>query len=253
MCLLIAKPPGKTIPFEHLENGFSNNPHGCGISYPARGKMVVKKKISWKAKDVARELAKIGDAPALVHFRYATHGSKNDANTHPFLLPGNVWAAAHNGVIHGMKARPDESDTRAFLRSFVVPAIRKIKDAKVQFDLEQIIGTNNKIVLLNADGEFVYLNKDKGEEHEGIWYSNNQYSYNWKGGYDYDESFYGNFLPSKFDISPANEWRQFDISDMQCCYCGAHVWHMGFAQSLKINSKTGDVCCSDCYAHLIDY
>ena len=127
MCLLIFKPEGITVPHDYLVNADISNPHGCGIAYPDGKVTRTLKGAKWGADDIGKALASIGTAPAIIHFRFATHGSQVDSNTHPFLLPRGV-AAAHNGVISGVTCRQDESDTRAYLRQHVAPFVTKGQD-----------------------------------------------------------------------------------------------------------------------------
>lgn len=256
MCLLITKPEGAEIPLEHLQNGYDNNSHGCGIAYPSNGRIVVRKGADWKAEDIAAELKKIGSAPALVHFRYMTHGSRVNENTHPFLLPGNVWGAAHNGIIRipGMQERKDESDTRAFLRSFVSPAIKHLRDKDVQEALAKMIGSGNKIALLHADGTHIILNESQGIWDEGIWYSNNQYSYSMEAYYsnqwedDYSGKYFGR-AKQKQKVASGN-WVETEVSTMACDYCGTHISNMDMVGTILINRITGHIRCENCDSFL---
>src|SRR5512145_2186340 len=57
-------------------------------------------------------------SPFVLHFRFATHGSKGIDNVHPFIIAGGAVAVFHNGVLpspsYGMTG---ESDTAYFCRS----------------------------------------------------------------------------------------------------------------------------------------
>lgn len=267
MCLLICKPEGKTVPFEYLQNAIESNPHGCGITFPSRGKVIVKKNVKWKAKDIAKALDKIGTAPALIHFRWATHGSKINDNTHPFLLPGNQWSAAHNGIISGIKTRKDESDTRAFLRKNVVPVMRNLKEKEVQGALEKFLGMSNKVALLNADGSHIILNESQGHWNDGVWYSNTGYKSNSYPVYGDEDDYWSGMDRSEYsggklwysrpesnlevkEIAIPSNYIRMKVMELACDYCGTHVSGLGHESGVAINKSTGTMYCEECESFL---
>ena len=174
MCLLILKPAGKTIPKSYLENASERNPHGCGIAYAKEGQITVEKSAKWSASEIQMILDEHSDHPAIIHFRYATHGSQNKDNTHPFVL-NDSWVAAHNGIIPNMKTLHDESDTRAFLRQRVIPLLQsnvRLDDDAILKQLGKAMGNTNKMAFLCVDGSFGIANKKAGHWKDGVWYSN---------------------------------------------------------------------------------
>ena len=200
MCLLIVKPAGATVPTEYLEEAADANPHGCGIAYATGRRVKVKKGAHWGADDLARHLDRIGaDTPALIHFRWKTHGPQDRDNTHPFHLPGR-WAAAHNGIIT-IPTRTDESDTRAFLRLRVHPLLSAGADLSAA-PIVQRIGAmvpGNKLAFLHGDGRWGIANEPAGDWEGGVWYSNDSYlplPQYYRGssyGRSYDYSSHGGF------------------------------------------------------------
>lgn len=105
------------------------NPHGAGIAWPTPEGMVYYKGLTaFEVYEVLRNIPR----PALVHFRYATHGPKEARLTHPFplgdraILDPSLTGIApavliHNGVwgnywMHrpawAMKLVGDMSDTQ---------------------------------------------------------------------------------------------------------------------------------------------
>ena len=192
MCLLLFKPADKIVPDKHLVVADRNNPHGCGIAVAMGDRIIIEKAPSWGAEEIIKLLNKYEGHPVIVHFRYATHGSKNVENTHPFRL-NDDWVAAHNGVISNVKTLDDESDTRAFLRLNVIPMLEnkwKLTDADVLKLLAQEMGTSNKMTFMDKEGNIAIANESQGHWKEGIWYSNGGYNtcnyYGYADDYDYD-------------------------------------------------------------------
>lgn len=177
MCLLIYKPAGLEIPKSELRLAHEANPDGAGIAYATGRKTVIRKSAKWDDTHVAKELSGLRDAPAIVHFRFATHGSTTHANAHPFAMP-RKWAAAHNGVIQGMPCGPDESDTRAFLRTTVAPILtdRELTEADTAA-LGKAMGIGNKMTFLSPSGAIRIANEHMGDWIEGIWYSNRNHDW----------------------------------------------------------------------------
>ncbi len=187
MCILITKPAGVTISRENLLNCYENNGHGAGFVAAVNGEFVVWKHPDEKFPVFYDEFLKYQDHPMLIHFRLATHGSKTHENTHPFEV-SDEWYGAHNGIIHQIKAGKDESDTRAFIRKCITPAV--IRDSSVMYDdgfldgLGDMVG-HNKLAFINRDGVFRYINKDLGGDDLGCWWSNDGYKTSRIFGYSY--------------------------------------------------------------------
>lgn len=173
MCLLIYKPSNVSVPSANLLHAARVNPDGAGIAYYRKRKVHVVKSPRWSGNDVVRELERIADAPAIIHFRMATHGSVSRDNAHPFSLP-HGHAAAHNGVIPGMTCRPDESDTRAFLRDFVAPYLDKSGDVSPSLLSRwgKEVGCSNKLAIMAPTGKVHLINESSGTWIDGAWYSN---------------------------------------------------------------------------------
>lgn len=173
MCLLIFKPESATVPASYLHAAHRANRDGAGIAYHTGRRVAVEKSPRWNGFDVERALKRIGSAPAIIHFRLATHGSVTRDNAHPFPLPFG-YAAAHNGVINGLECLPDESDTRAFLRVHVSPYLDEsgeIPPSLVSL-WEKEIGSANKVALMSPGGEVTLVNAKSGTWLDGVWYSN---------------------------------------------------------------------------------
>lgn len=227
MCLLIVKPAGHSIPFSHLENADRENPHGCGIAFADGCDVKISKGAKWGAQEIAAQLDKLTDCPALVHFRYATHGSQNNDNTHPFSL-SKKWSAAHNGIISGMQCKKDESDTRAFLRNNVEPVLKAggcLTDKRILSLFEQTVGAGNKLAFLHASGRYSIANEKSGHWNGGAWYSNHSYE---KQEYSYA----GEYFP---------DYHFYDTRELDCQWCGREI-----RGKFAAERDTGKLLCEDC-------
>lgn len=176
MCLLIVKPKGREIPLSYLINASLMHPHGAGIAWSDGQRSYMRKGVTLSGKEIHGLLGALYDVPCIIHFRYATHGSVSEKNTHPFRLPRG-WLAAHNGVIDSVKCRADESDTRAFLRLHVAPLLRKgrsLHDKRTLSRLSRLIG-HSKMAFLSPSGKISIANEERGHWNGGVWYSNYTY------------------------------------------------------------------------------
>lgn len=189
MCLAIYKPADKKITREHLENGFQKNTDGCGIAFSENGKLTIIKGLftfdKFYEEYTARE-----HLPMLIHFRWATHGGTNQLNCHPFDMCDGKYAVIHNGVISIKTTIAELSDTGNFVRLVLEPmfengiepfqATPENKYAPygaLKFLIEQTIGKNNKIVVMDGDGRVSFFNEDGGAWDGGVWFSNTGYKY----------------------------------------------------------------------------
>jgi hypothetical protein len=200
MCLAIYKPAGKSIPTEHLEEGFLSNPHGAGFSYAINGELHSQKGF-FKFNNFlkAYEKAVTKDAVALVHFRYATHGEQNEFNCHPWPACGGEYSVIHNGILN-IQSTKEKSDTGHFVDEVLTPMLEKVAspdDPALRFLVESTIGSGNKILVMDVAGKVTIYNEKSGTWDEGIWYSN--------CGYLPVTNYYsGRFLPQYYhDSVPA--------------------------------------------------
>jgi predicted glutamine amidotransferase len=79
------------------------NPDGTGIGvFDENGRPQVRKEAmaAWQAADFATEAHQMTGTTFIAHVRYATTGSLDIRNTHPFLQDGRIFA--HNGVVEGL-------------------------------------------------------------------------------------------------------------------------------------------------------
>lgn len=129
MCVIIAVPAGQPLPpLSELRAAFATNPHGAGF---------VTKSSHYKSLHFGtfyRHLSErdINEA-CIIHFRYATHGSKSVKNCHPFYK-GGVWFA-HNGVLPYPSIN-DRTDSWLYFNNVVWPAMKKYGYGSLEVGVE---------------------------------------------------------------------------------------------------------------------
>lgn len=172
MCLIAYVPQGKSLSRDVFDKAGQVNPDGIGVmSINGVEKFFGNKQLK-RARSYVAGLAVEGVAHA-VHWRYATHGTKQLALCHPFKLPNTEAWLMHNGVIGAtsLEANDDASDTLLF--------VNKLTNAPATHDsleywskIANEIGRHNKGLVMYPDGKFVILNQDEGVTVDDIWYSN---------------------------------------------------------------------------------
>lgn len=178
MCLLLLKPAGKDIPEEYIDESWRINHDGGGMAWAEPSGEIWWHKGFMNLKDMKAGMAdNLKGKPAIVHFRFATHGLKNKDNCHPFHS-GDGIMMAHNGVINSVRTRKDESDTAAFSRIILEPILMKRPDKMFDQDFKHLIEQmtlGSKLAFLNGKGDHVIIHEDMGVWDDGVWYSNRGY------------------------------------------------------------------------------
>ncbi|WAJ44171.1 class II glutamine amidotransferase [Mycobacterium sp. Aquia_216] len=88
---------------DSLSEQSRRNPDGTGLGvFDADGQPQLYKEpiAAWQDADFATEAHRLTGTTFVAHVRYATTGSLDIRNTHPFLQDGRVFA--HNGVVEGL-------------------------------------------------------------------------------------------------------------------------------------------------------
>ena len=94
MCIIIVKSKDKQVSPEILKNSSRINPHGLGVIFLDTNEVKYYQSKDWKVLDTNR--------PYIAHFRLATRGKVNKANTHPIVCGNNTnELLMHNGTIAG--------------------------------------------------------------------------------------------------------------------------------------------------------
>ncbi len=186
MCMLTFLPPNTTPDLDALACGAEFNDDGHGFAIVTADQIIVRHGLDSAemivAFDELRDQHPSG--PALFHSRFATHGTCDVDNCHPFPINHDTRTMlAHNGILPRRvqpKRGDRRSDTRIAAEDFLP---RKGYDAwddpLAQRDLARWLGPDNKLVVLTIDPryrEHAYLiNEDAGIWEHGIWYSNADY------------------------------------------------------------------------------
>jgi hypothetical protein len=187
--MITVKSFGTDLPLEkHLRNGESRNKDGIGIALLKADKteIFIKKDfkevnefIKWFYDNVKKEDA------CIVHFRYATHGLKDNGNRHPFPITKNKellrkeelvckMVVAHNGVISSYGQHIKYSDTQKFILDILSDDVVKdnIGNTTVQKLIENFLG-GDRLVIMSSEGALYYWGKWYKEG--DIYYSNDGY------------------------------------------------------------------------------
>lgn len=102
MCLIIHKPKGKRIPTDIIQRAKVINPHGFGVTYLDNGK--TRKLFSYANIDHILATSR----PLVAHFRFATVGTIDTDNIHPFHIDKNTVIFSNGTVAgYGTKTKSD--------------------------------------------------------------------------------------------------------------------------------------------------
>lgn len=152
MCILILKPKGVKLPdYTTLMRCAQHNPHGYGYATPD-GYM-------FKTLDRNSFIQSLYEAdenlPMLIHFRYATHGSKKCSNCHPFRDDANGLIFAHNGVLN-IQTLKDKTDSETAFKLLFSPSSDRYGYGSKQFinAVESIRG-DSRFGFMNDDGDII--------------------------------------------------------------------------------------------------
>jgi predicted glutamine amidotransferase len=88
---------------DNLSEQSRRNPDGSGLGvFDAQGRPQVHKQpiAAWEDAEFATEAHDLTGTTFVAHVRYATTGSHDMVNTHPFLQDGRIFA--HNGMLQGL-------------------------------------------------------------------------------------------------------------------------------------------------------
>jgi len=173
MCLIIAKPKNKKITKQKIESMMRDNPHGAGVAWIDKTKKLRVEKGFFDAHDFYKFLKNIDECDCLIHARYATSGKIDKDTCHPFFVSQKI-AVAHNGIFSNYNNSDLFSDTQIVLENILKPNSGRERNLDYQVFLKSFCGTSNKLCFLDAQG-FVIINKNLGQEIDGIWYSQPQF------------------------------------------------------------------------------
>lgn len=191
MCMIAYQPSGNdAFPREVFTNAWSHNHHGAGYMFCHNGKVVIRKPF-YKLRELIRayeaDHVQFGaTSPFVVHFRWATHGTKEAVNVHPHPLDDGKAGLVHNGVLSAFTPpwkQNDLSDTAWFCRTVLVkrPAEQLVDQGFAEM-LAEMITDSNKMVILSHTGRAMIINPKAGAaQYDGVrWYSNSDFKEKYK-------------------------------------------------------------------------
>lgn len=182
MCLIIAKPFGKTFDKNHLLEAAKTNRDGIGMSYRVRtleGQELPTIRVV-KSMDMRKAIADweaIYTHPnfeCVIHLRYGTHGSVSLDNVHPFTTT-HGYHMHHNGILP-IKTWDNMTDTECYMNSVIDNYSGELLFNEFnRREIESDIGAYNKFVFHTPSGIEI-MNEASGHWHSnGCWYSNYGY------------------------------------------------------------------------------
>lgn len=180
MCIAIHAPREKELSRESLEICWENNNDGAGFMFAHDGELYVHKElVSFNSfyKHYKKMYDKFGaESPFVVHFRIRTHGEVDLVNCHPHMVNDNL-GFAHNGILSKIvvPVTSDLSDTILFNQTILQQLPPLALNNPAVISLLKSFCSGNKLVFLDNQGNSLIVNKNLGEEDNGIWYSNTSY------------------------------------------------------------------------------
>ena len=255
MCLAIFKPAGKAIPVEHLVNAAIANPDGAGIAYATGDAIHIEKGFFDGAITLAEKLSDIEHLPAAIHLRWATQGTVDSTNCHPFDV-GRGWSLIHNGIIQTMPYDKEYSDTFLYAERMsqrIKSNTNWLGRAQSVRKMEREIGAS-KLVFLNACGESVIVNEKDGHWLGGCWYSNGSYKKTVWNVPTFNRSTFGRSCDLVCDSPPKkDEWSlDWEGSKSDCLpdYCDMCTLSLPAGETGYACGS--DLVCEACWADLCD-
>ena len=183
MCWMMIKEAGRKIRFDYMDKAQKHNSDGYGVSWYEDGMVKTYKTFNYNTfKGIVRALKKY---TIVVHLRYATKGSKEYDNIHPFDIPSGVMF--HNGTMSrlGNSSKSDSKELASIINECDYKYIEDIEPLIKPFINDKI----NRLVFFEDNGRITIMNRELGIEEDGTWYSNDYHlkddgwcrtSYNYK-------------------------------------------------------------------------
>ena len=156
MCVILIKQSDKQLSKTILRTSSKINPHGLGIVWLDTYETTYHKSSAWKTL--------VTDRPFIAHFRYATKGKVNKANTHPFICGKNTdELLMHNGTIPNI-GTDAKSDSRMLAEY--------LGDMPRHSWAEELAEYDSRFVTINTRTRtFQIYNKELWTKQADVWYS----------------------------------------------------------------------------------
>ena len=184
MCELLGFSSAKKIDIsDYLRTFFSHsnkNPHGWGMMYETDRREILKEPVSAEKSSYLSDIIDYmpPQKAALAHIRFATVGTINEKNCHPFTgtdISGREWTLIHNGTIYNSRhnhrysaVQTGDTDSERFFLSLLdnlnEHIARSVPNERERFEIvNKFIVENaprNKLNLMIYDGELLYVHKN---------------------------------------------------------------------------------------------
>jgi len=177
MCLAIYN-ESQVLKDEVFFNASISNPDGMGLLWSDGHKLHTYKELwDWrKFYETYADIRRMTPHPIAIHFRWATHGTVDVDNCHPFMVNDGL-GFIHNGVFSNVAYDKELSDTRVFNRD-VLQALRPdFLNDEDTVRLLHVATKGSKLVFLDKAGRGDIINQDAGLWDSGDWFSNRSYVY----------------------------------------------------------------------------
>lgn len=218
MCLLCYTAPGNEPNWKGLETACINNPDGFGWAIHHGDHIEVGKSMEYMtALETYYDALHATDmnVHSMFHARWATHGSEDLDNCHPFWVgKTQETVLAHNGVLPVDIPKGDErSDTRYFAEEILPQRSKRVFDKRKSLrKLEKWMGGSKFVVFTTADhyeSPVYIVNEELGHwDNDGSWWSNDSYQHTYYsrlymsgkvGGWDEDDLLMAAYKGAKAD------------------------------------------------------
>lgn len=255
MCNITYLPAGIPVPTDEIANAASWNQDGHGWGIAAKtGLLLTGRYLDFDQAIATFEATRAAfpDSPAMFHSRYATHGTIDESNVHPFEV-GKYAAVAHNGILpskfHPVKGRETEamSDTQIMARYWLAGRAQTagVWTRKERRRIARIIGKGNKLCILSVSpylpeprGYLVNASAGHWDSLTGAWFSSSDYTCAWSatkrgtrfgywsGGWNWDDDYAAIGTKASRNLTDAGETcpncrtnEDLDIAARMCLMC----------------------------------
>lgn len=184
MCVLMACDNGARLTTDEIRVSWRNNPDGAGFAFvKPDGRLATFRTLELPTFVEAYERAteRYSDrCEFMVHFRFATHGTTDLANVHPFAQDTHTLVA-HNGILPTPTTNDGRSDTRTFVQDYLPRLGATWFDNPEMLHLVSEYATGSKLVVLTnnpkAERRMYVVNEQDGHYSDDltIWFSNSTY------------------------------------------------------------------------------
>jgi predicted glutamine amidotransferase len=265
MCVIAVKPQKVKMFSESLiEDMWDRNPDGAGFMYTLKKRVYIEKgfmtqkelsnAIAGLEKRIKKYDLTLKDLSLIMHFRITTHGGTNRGNTHPypvhykseFLQALDMYTSlgvAHNGIIHSVTPKQNESDTIEYIRSILVPLYKadKLFYQKDNFvELIQNTIDGSKLAFLDTHGEITMVGAF--DKVDGCYFSN--LYHDWKSSYGSHGYGYGYGYGAYVNSSSKSRFPSMNIAYSKSELKGRYTDSMyseDVGQSTSSTSATEDI------------